>query len=695
MLIDSAPMAGYVLIVEKDPELQAAHRRRPARGRPTSWPRRRRATWAQRSVAVRTPDAVVLDTRSATVTASASPRSCAAIPTRADAHRLHREPAPRREPPRRGAPPLRARRVPGDADRSAQLLALRLAELAAAPPDRAARSRHRRRRPTSPPARRPTSLRDPVQQRERRDVERSAKSLSTIRREGRAAGTLKRTPLARLLRRLYATRATGSLLLLRDSTKKIVLLRRRLPGLREVEPPRRVPRPDPAREEAHHRQGARRLGRAHEDGEAPAGADPGRDGRALALQPAARARRAGRDEAARDLRLARRQVHVQGGGEVPAGATAARASARRAHPRGHPPPLRRGPPEGGAGALRGPGRRAQRRSRAAPAGDDRRSDRAGLHQRASTARDSWRRSSPARTIPTAKARLLLVALSEAGHDHARRGRTVAPPRARDRLPPRRPPARPPSRRQPRAARQRRALDGAADGAHAGLLLGARRRRATRRPPRSTAPTTRSRAASTPTATGSAPTRIAGSRRRSSSRSARRTACCAIRRARRAYVARLARDRRRRPRPSRPHDTVRRAIPTPIRAASSLPRRRRALPLRGGPRAPARPAPPRGRRGPPPGRAPRSPTRPTSARPLGWALFREAPADARAAPRGPRRAASRRPARRTQPPRRRVPRARSTPRPARPRRPSRSSSASSPLDPGAVEIAEELRRLRSR
>ena len=74
--------------------------------------------------------------------------------------------------------------------------------------------------------RRPTpkeSLRDPAQQRERRDVERSAKSLAADADDAELQGTLKRTPFARLLQRLYAKRATGSLLLLRDATKKIVI----------------------------------------------------------------------------------------------------------------------------------------------------------------------------------------------------------------------------------------------------------------------------------------------------------------------------------------------------------------------------------------------------------------------------------------------------------------------------------------
>ena len=61
-------------------------------------------------------------------------------------------------------------------------------------------------------------LRDPEQQRERRSVERTAKTLAGEKAE--LQGTLKRVPFALLLRRLYAQKATGSLLLLHDAAKK-------------------------------------------------------------------------------------------------------------------------------------------------------------------------------------------------------------------------------------------------------------------------------------------------------------------------------------------------------------------------------------------------------------------------------------------------------------------------------------------
>ena len=142
-------------------------------------------------------------------------------------------------------------------------------------------------------------------------------------------GTLKRTPFARLLQRLYAKRATGSLLLLRArgrprrSSSSSTAIRCRC-----------------ARTCSARRWGsillekslitsevARRIGRAHAEGEAPPGRDPRRDGGAVAVQPGTRAGRAGRGEAVRGVLVERRQVHVQGRRRAPP-ETAARSSAR-------------------------------------------------------------------------------------------------------------------------------------------------------------------------------------------------------------------------------------------------------------------------------------------------------------------------------------------------------------------------------
>jgi curved DNA-binding protein CbpA/CheY-like chemotaxis protein len=64
------------------------------------------------------------------------------------------------------------------------------------------------------------SLRDPVQQRESHDVERTASSL--VAETTDFTDNLKNIPFPRLLQRLYVRRATGSLLLLHGGTKKIV-----------------------------------------------------------------------------------------------------------------------------------------------------------------------------------------------------------------------------------------------------------------------------------------------------------------------------------------------------------------------------------------------------------------------------------------------------------------------------------------
>ncbi len=214
-------MAGYVLIVEKDAELQ---QRIGAALRDAGYElaAETEASWARRSIAVRRPDAVVLGTRLADGDGFGLAEELRRDPdTRgvpivfiASSHRgtSHRAEARRRFAPAEYlATPLDAQAIPP-----------RLAELAAAPPDPGVDDDV-----TPPPA--PIqvtkeSLRDPAQQRERRDVERTAKTLVEDPIQAAFAGTLKRTPLARVLQRLYASRASGSLLLLRDNTKKIVLV---------------------------------------------------------------------------------------------------------------------------------------------------------------------------------------------------------------------------------------------------------------------------------------------------------------------------------------------------------------------------------------------------------------------------------------------------------------------------------------
>jgi len=210
-------MPGYVLIVEKDAELQE---RIGAALREAGYEMasETEGTWAKRSIAVRRPDALVVGTRLGDGDGFTL------------AEELRREPETRALPivfvatTHRGTShraEARRRFAPADylaTPLDAQQIVPRLAELAAAPPAPAVAEDV-----TPPPVPR-ESLRDPAQQRERRAVERTAKSLVEDPAQAEFSGTLKRTPLARVLQRLYATRATGSLLLLREGTKKIVLL---------------------------------------------------------------------------------------------------------------------------------------------------------------------------------------------------------------------------------------------------------------------------------------------------------------------------------------------------------------------------------------------------------------------------------------------------------------------------------------
>jgi DNA-binding response OmpR family regulator/tetratricopeptide (TPR) repeat protein len=215
-------VAGYVLIVESDPELQRRIGDALREGR-YELASEAEGKWAQRSVAVRAPDAVVLDTQLTDGDGFRLADELRRDPDTRDAPiffiaSAHRGASHRAEARRRYAP-AEYLETPLDTN---SLLALLLQAL---PPgtgtgDAAANP--------PPSAQAPDVaqlvaaldgvLTDPVQQRERRNVERAAKSLAGEKAE--LQGTLKRTPFAQLLRRLYAQRATGSLLLLRDASKK-------------------------------------------------------------------------------------------------------------------------------------------------------------------------------------------------------------------------------------------------------------------------------------------------------------------------------------------------------------------------------------------------------------------------------------------------------------------------------------------
>ena len=225
-------MAGYVLIVESDAELQ---RQIGAALKQAGFDlaAETEAAWAKKSVGARMPDVVVVDTKLADGDGFTLADELRRAPeTRATpilfVASTHRGASHRAEARRRFAP---ADYLTTPLDLAA--LAPRVADLAARRPPADAPPHIADEEDgedvdldtPSPTADASTSdsLKDPAQQRERRDVERSAKHLESDPGEAQLQGTLKRTPFARLLQRLYARRASGSLLLLRDTTKKIVI----------------------------------------------------------------------------------------------------------------------------------------------------------------------------------------------------------------------------------------------------------------------------------------------------------------------------------------------------------------------------------------------------------------------------------------------------------------------------------------
>src|SRR4051794_34130609 len=215
-------MAGYVLIVESDAELQ---RQIGSALRDAGFElhAEAEAAWARRTVVTRLPDVVIVDTRLTDSDGFTFADELRQAPeTRATPivfiASTHRGVSHRAEARRRFAP---ADYLPTPLDLAR--LAPRVAELAARGSDVEITLDDDAADLITPPPVPKETLRDPAQQRERRDVERSAKSLAADADDAELQGTLKRTPFARLLQRLYAKRATGSLLLLNEATKKIVL----------------------------------------------------------------------------------------------------------------------------------------------------------------------------------------------------------------------------------------------------------------------------------------------------------------------------------------------------------------------------------------------------------------------------------------------------------------------------------------
>lgn len=206
-------MPGYVLIVEQDVELQqrigAALRDAGYELAAETDPQ-----WARRSIAVRRPDAIVLDTHLGDEDgfrlADELRRSdeTRGVPILFLATRAHRGVAHRAEARRRFAP---ADYVIGGVD--SRSLVPRLADLMTVPLPGM----------TPPLAPAEPAPDDPAQQHEGHEVEQRARTMAAEPDEAASfTGTLKRTPFAQVLQRLYVTRATGSLLLSHEPTKKLV-----------------------------------------------------------------------------------------------------------------------------------------------------------------------------------------------------------------------------------------------------------------------------------------------------------------------------------------------------------------------------------------------------------------------------------------------------------------------------------------
>jgi CheY-like chemotaxis protein/DnaJ-domain-containing protein 1 len=214
-------MPGYVLIVESDPELQRRIGETLREGR-YELASEAEGAWAKRSIAVRAPDAVVLDTQLADGDGFRLAEELRRDPDTRDAPiffiaTTHRGASHRAEAQRRFAP---AEYLPTPLDTNSLLAKL----LQALPPDgKVGTTGPGQGAPTDPDVANLVAaldgvLSDPVQQRERRSVERVARTLANEKAE--LQGTLRRTPFARLLQRLYAEKSSGSLLLLRDTAKK-------------------------------------------------------------------------------------------------------------------------------------------------------------------------------------------------------------------------------------------------------------------------------------------------------------------------------------------------------------------------------------------------------------------------------------------------------------------------------------------
>jgi curved DNA-binding protein CbpA/DNA-binding response OmpR family regulator len=203
-------MASYVLVVESNPAL--ARRINETLGEAHySLSTEAELVWARRTLAVRSPDAIILDTTlsdgSGFALANEVRQNSATARTPIFfVASTHRGASHQAEAQRRFAP-AEYLQTPLDVDR----LLARLLETVppSAPPEAPAV-------PNYPGA----AAADSEQKREKRAVETTAKHFADG--ESELHGSLARQPFARVLQRVYSARMSGALLLARDKTKKIV-----------------------------------------------------------------------------------------------------------------------------------------------------------------------------------------------------------------------------------------------------------------------------------------------------------------------------------------------------------------------------------------------------------------------------------------------------------------------------------------
>jgi DNA-binding response OmpR family regulator/tetratricopeptide (TPR) repeat protein len=203
-------MPPYLLVVESDPELQ---RRIGDTLREANYELATEAegAWAKRSVLIRPPDGIILDTSLAdgsgfqVADALRADADTEKVPIVFVASRFRG--AKHRTEARRRYAPAEYLTTPLDLD----TLLARVLEAVPPRPTPAA---------TIPDYPASAKLADTAQRRERKEVEAEARVLAGQSTELR--GSLSREPFARLLQRIYTEQRTGALLLSRGETKKIV-----------------------------------------------------------------------------------------------------------------------------------------------------------------------------------------------------------------------------------------------------------------------------------------------------------------------------------------------------------------------------------------------------------------------------------------------------------------------------------------